>query len=244
MTRGGAFYDNAEVQARYTEHREPDRFNPNHVMEEPAVLAEVGDPAGLRVIDLGCGDGSFGWWLLANGGASYFGVDGSQAMITLAERTLTGTSGRVMLGDLEDFDGPPASAELITARLSLHYLADLTAVCAAAARALTPGGRFVLTVVHPVITSHDNRPSGPRTSWTVDDYFLPGPRPRDWLGARVTWYHRTVEQYVRALTEAGFTLSGLRECAPEPDRLDGDLAELARRRRVPLFLLVSGRCPG
>lgn len=46
-------------------------------MEEPAVLGEVGDQSGLRVIDLGCGDARFGRLLLAGGCASYLGIDGS-----------------------------------------------------------------------------------------------------------------------------------------------------------------------
>ncbi|MDQ5861738.1 MAG: hypothetical protein M3536_05695 [Actinomycetota bacterium] len=59
------------------------------------------------------------------------------------------------------------------------------------------------------------------------------------MGDTVTWFHRTIEQYVGALTGAGFSLSALRECEPEPDRFGGDEAELSRRRRVPLFLLLS-----
>ena len=48
------------------------------------------------------------------------------------------------------------------------------------------------------ITSHQATPTpGLRTSWLVDDYFLPGPRPRAWMGSAVIWFHRTVEAYVR-----------------------------------------------
>jgi hypothetical protein len=39
-------------------------------MGEPAVLAEVGDPAGLRVLDLGCGDAQFGRHILAGASRS------------------------------------------------------------------------------------------------------------------------------------------------------------------------------
>ncbi|MEC5179665.1 hypothetical protein RCH07_001004 [Arthrobacter sp. CG_A4] len=59
------------------------------------------------------------------------------------------------------------------------------------------------------------------------------------MGDTVTWFHRTIEQYVGALTGAGFTLTALRECEPEPGRSGGDEGELERRRRVPLFLLLS-----
>ncbi|MET3807157.1 SAM-dependent methyltransferase [Nakamurella sp. UYEF19] len=238
-----SFYDAPGVHDRYLAHREHTRLSPNHVMEEPAFLTEVGDPAGLRILDLGCGDGAFGRLLLAAGARSYFGVDNSHHMVEQATRTLVGTTGRADLADIQDFSPPARSADLVTARLSLHYVADLDRVLATCVRALAPGGRLIMTVVHPVITSYDNRTAGPRTTWTVDDYFNPGPRLRDWMGAQVTWHHRTVENYVAAMTGAGMTVTSLRECAPDPAHFEGDTDEYIRRRRVPLFLLLSGRRP-
>lgn len=100
-----------------------------------------------------------------------------------------------------------------------------------------------MTVVHPVITSCDNRPAGPRTTWTVDDYFSPGLRIRAWMGSQVTWHHRTIENYFAAITGAGLTVTSLRECEPDAARFDGNADELVRRRRVPLFLLLNARAP-
>ena len=237
---GGTFYDDPATHARYRGNSEPARFDPTVVMEGPAVWAAVGDPTGLRVLDLGCGDAGFGRQLLRAGCAGYHGVDASSLMVEHAELNLAATSGTVEHADLRSFRAPAASYDLVTARLSLHYLPDLDPVLAAAVDALSPGGRVVITVVHPVITCHDTPSTGKRTDWTVDDYFVPGPRPRPWLGSEVTWYHRTTEDYCDALIAAGITLTALRECAPVPERFDGDGAELARRRRVPLFLLLSG----
>lgn len=61
------------------------------------------------------------------------------------------------------------------------------------------------------------------------------------MGAQVSWHHRTIEDYVAAMTNAGLTLTSLRECEPDPTRFAGDTGELARRRRVPLFLLLNDR---
>jgi hypothetical protein len=128
----------------------------------------------------------------------------------------------------------------VISRLAPHDVADLDAVLAACRDCLVGDGRVVLTVVHPVITSHDARACSDerRTSWVVDDYFVAGPREQEWLGGRVVWHHRTIEQYVEALRRAGFRLRRLSECAPVPERFEGDAAELARRRRIPLFLLL------
>jgi len=98
-----------------------------------------------------------------------------------------------------------------------------------------------VTVVHPVITSYDNRPDGPRTTWTVDDYFNPGQRIRAWMGSQVTWHHRTIENYFATLARSGLTVTSLRECEPDAARFEGDTYELIRRRRVPSFLLLNAR---
>jgi hypothetical protein len=57
----------------------------------------------------------------------------------------------------------------------------------------------------------------------------------------VTWHHRTIEHYAQSLLGAGLSLTALRECEPVAERFGGDGAELARRRRVPLFLLLAGQ---
>lgn len=237
--RGGAFYDDAAVFEHY---REPRRgvSSPNEVMEEPALLAAIGFVEGLRVVDLGCGDAAIGRSLVNAGCRRYVGIDGSENMVQAARSTLDGTSGEVMRGDIEDFKAPPDTFDLVISRLALHYVEGLGAVLDACRSCLAPGGRIVFTVVHPVITSHDARASTEelRTNWVVDDYFVCGPREQDWLGGRVVWHHRTIEDYVAELDRAGFALTALRECPPRPERFS-DAAEYERRRRIPMFLLLA-----
>jgi SAM-dependent methyltransferase len=238
---GGAFYDNPDVFDRYSTHRDDGVFSPNLVMEEPAVLDQLEDAAGLRVLDLGCGDAALGRRLLDKGCASYLGVDGSDRMIEAARRTLRGTSGQVVHQDIRHVEHPDRQADLITARLVLHYIPDVTPVLAACHRWLSPGGSLIVTVPHPVITSHDGGAGDgqPRTSWTVDDYFLTGPRTRQWMGSSVIWHHRTVQDYVEALLATGFTVTALSECPPRDDLFGENVQELRRRRRTPLFLLLA-----
>ncbi|MFB4273429.1 methyltransferase domain-containing protein [Nonomuraea sp. GTA35] len=78
---------------------------------------------------------------------------------------------------------PPHTFDLIVSRLALHYVDDLDSVLAACRRSPSPGGRLLITVVHPVITSHEARQSTgqARTNWVVDHYFHPGVRQRNWL---------------------------------------------------------------
>lgn len=236
---GSRFYDDPAVFAAYTRTHADHVSSPNHVMETPAVWEELGDVTGLRVLDLACGDARFGRDLLAAGAAAYLGVDGSRRMVQAARATLSGTRGRVEHAQLEDYLPAPGDSDLITCRLAVHYLADLPAWLRSTRVGLRPGGRLLITALHPVITCHDSPGDGRRQTWTVDDYFQPGPRRRRWLGGTVTWFHRTLEDYHQVVREGGFTVDVLRECAPDPTRFSDDSTELDRRRRVPLFLLLQ-----
>jgi SAM-dependent methyltransferase len=241
---GGAFYDEGDVFDSYRSAVAPGPWSANFVMEEPALLDAVGDVRGLRILDLGCGDAAIGRRLLDAGCRGYLGIDASARMTEAARTALRGTAGQARCGAIERFSAPADSFDLVISRVALHYVEDLDAALSACRGCLAREGRMVFTVVHPVITSHDARPDSeePRTSWVVDDYFEPGPRHQDWLGTRVAWHHRTVEQYVASFQRAGFTLTALSECPPRPERFAGNADELARRRRIPLFLLLAGVC--
>ena len=242
--RGPAFYDDAVVFAAYTRTREAWPDNPNDTLEQPILRELTGDLAGRRILDLGCGAAAFGVRALAAGARSYLGVDGSRNMVARAEAALAGAKGGVVVhADLETWAAPAEAFDLAISSLVLHYVADLDALLRRVVGALAPGGRFVCSVEHPVLTAADcGGRSGPCPDCLVDDYFVVGPREASWLGGRVVKHHRTVEGYVAALQGAGFVLDRLRESAPERARFV-DEAEYARRRRAPLFLFLSGHKP-
>lgn len=238
-TRGGTFYDDVRVRADYLAHRHSGPSSPNEVMEAPAFRRALGDVTDRGILDLGCGDGAFAAELVAAGCRSYLGVDGSSGMVAMAVARHSGQSHvRFVVGDIEDFTFPEV-VDIVSARMVFHYVADLDTVLRRVAQCLAPDGRFVFSVVHPVVTSNEVADDGPRTNWIVDRYFETGPRQRSWFGATVTWHHRTVEQYIGAVQRAGLSLETLSECEPSAELLGGLPDELERRRRVPLMLVVS-----
>lgn len=237
--RGGHAYEDVAVVDAYLAHRHGGTSSPNEVMEEPAFLRALGPMDGQRVLDLGCGDGTFARRVLDLGATDYLGIDGSAAMIAIARRDHQRTGVRFEQGDLEDIHRLTGPFDVVTGRMSFHYVADLGLLLGRVRQLLAPGGRVVFTVVHPVISCRPEA-HGPRTSWTVDDYFVPGPRTRPWFGATATWHHRTIEDHTRGLIDAGFRLDHLGECAPSATLLADEPEELARRRRVPLILLLAG----
>lgn len=254
--RGGQHYNKALVE-EYLQHRHRPVSSPNLVMEDPAFAMAAGDLGGLRILDLGCGDGTFARRCHAEGSAHYLGIDGSQAMIERAEESAGGLPGiHFKLLDLEDFAAgitttnaelePPRLApteaggfDLVTARMVLHYVEDLGPVLTRVRQLLTPGGRLIFTVIHPVVTAAETVPGGPRTSQPVDGYFKTGPRQRTWFDTSVIWHHRTIEHHLRLLAETGFTVDAFSECRPVESEFNGNTEEYLRRLQVPLFLLIG-----
>lgn len=95
MSRDGPiFNDDDALFASYWQRRlRPD--SANDTLERPVAAELFGDPAGHDVLDLGCGDGRFGKYLLAAGANSYWGIDGSEKMIAAATAMLQGTAASV-----------------------------------------------------------------------------------------------------------------------------------------------------
>jgi SAM-dependent methyltransferase len=238
---GPDFYDDETVFANYSARRQR-ADAPNNTLEYPVLRELLDAPPGKRFVDLGCGDAAIGRELLQRGAASYMGIEGSQRMAALAERTLAGTGGGVMVMGIEKWAAVPESCDVVLSRLALHYVADVGPVVRQVQRALSARGQLVFSVEHPVITSHDNILDGgaTRQDWTVDNYFVTGERITQWMGGTVIKYHRTLEDYIRLLREAGLRLEDLREARPQMEH-SPDPATYARRMRIPLFLILAAR---
>jgi len=236
---GADFFDHADVIAKCFESR-PSAASPVETMEMPAIWDAIGKATGLRILDLGCGGGEIGVELLRRGAKAYVGVDGSAAMVERAVGQLDRSRARVNRANLATYTPPIDAFDLVVSLRVLHYVEDLADVLGRARRALVPGGRLIYTHEHPVITSFEARaPGGTRTSWTVDSYFQPGARRVIFLGCPVVKYHRTMEEHLDAVRDAGLRFARLRECPPERALFQDDVAEYERRRRIPLFVLIE-----
>lgn len=238
---GPAFYDNAAIFQTYTARRSRSD-NPNDLLEKPVLIELTGDLTDLRILDLGCGDAGFGREALGQGCRSYTGVEGSHNMAEAARQNLMGTTGTVTQTTVETWKYPADAFDLVISRLVLHYIEDVESVFGKIHRSLVPGGRFVFSVEHPVITCCDRgwQGNGPRQDWVVDDYFHSGQRVTSWMGGQVVKYHRSVEDYFVGLQNAGFVVENLREATPRRERF-ADAGTFQRRQRIPLFLILAGR---
>jgi SAM-dependent methyltransferase len=239
---GSAFYDDEAIFKTYMVRRHR-TGNPNDTMEKPIILELMGEFSNQRILDLGCGDATFGHEALTKGCQTYLGVEGSSKMVDAARQVLEGTAGTVVNATIENWDFPVQAFDLVVSRLVLHYVKDIDTIFRQVHRTLSMNGRFVFSVEHPVITSCDRgwQGIGKRQDWLVDDYFDPGQRITSWMGGQVIKYHRTIENYFASLQRAGFQVESLHEAEPRAEQFGNDNETYQRRKRIPLFLILAGR---
>lgn len=203
--------------------------------------------ADKRVLDLGCGLGYFAREARARGARQVLGVDLSERMLEEARRRTDDAGIDYVRASLEEFATEPGSFDLVVSSLALHYIADYAGLARRVATWLTPGGRFVFSVEHPIFTAHGSSDwyrdaDGAALHWPVDRYRDEGERRTRWFVDGVVKYHRTIESYVNGLLDAGLTLVRLEE--PEADAaVLAEKPEWQQERRRPPFLLMAADRP-
>lgn len=218
----------------------------------PALLRAVGRVKGLRVLDLGCGQGRF-TRALAQRGANVTGMDWSARMIAFARRHEREDPLGIVYRHRDarrcGSGWKRGSFDLVVGCMSLMDMPEVPRVLRGAHRLLRPRGRLVFSVSHPLNTAAvgwERLKGRPHGAMRIDRYFQPGPRLTDWNMPRlkrpfqtICW-HRTFEDWFSLLRRAGFEVVGLREPrASERDARANPL--LAGTRRVPFFLVFDCR---
>jgi len=174
----------------------------------------LGDVAGLRVLEVGCGAGQGTRWATAHG-ATAVGVDLSAGMLARGRELDAGTGLRAPAVQADAGRLPVADgwADLaFSAYGALPFVADVGAVLAEVARVLRPGARWVFSVTHPVRWAFPDDP-GPGGLVADRSYFDRTPYVERGTGGEVLYaeHHRTLGDWVRALSGAGFVLTDLVE---------------------------------
>lgn len=110
-----------------------------------AIVARVGDVAGLDFLDLGCGTGRVAA-LAAERGARVTAVDLSPAMVRRAAALDQLRDARVEVMDAQELALPDASFDRVVASFSVMFCPEPHRALAEARRVLRPGGRFAAGV--------------------------------------------------------------------------------------------------
>jgi len=206
----------------------------NAYYERPAMLALVGDVAGRRILDAGCGSGPLSA-ALRDRGAVVSGFDVSAGMVELARQRL-GDGADLRVADLgSPLPYPDDTFDDVVASLVLHYLEDWGPALAELRRVLKPGGRLVMSVDHPFAVTLMHREAGRKAK-----YFDTANWTEEWtmggLTAQMSFWHRPLHAMSEAFTAAGFRIAVISEPEPDPAARELFPEEIAAQPRFLGFL--------
>ncbi|WP_312874719.1 class I SAM-dependent methyltransferase [Actinomadura litoris] len=175
-----------------------------YVSAHGAPLVDLLDPQpGERVIDLGCGTGTFSAEI-AERGAEVLGIDGNPDMVAQATALHPGLS--FIVGDAHDFT-TSESFDAVASNAALHWMTrDPDQVIGQVHAALRPGGRFVGELGGAGNCAE--LIAAMQTAWRVFGLGEP----------ELPWYFPSPAEYATKLEEGGFTLR-LLEHADRPTRM-------------------------
>ncbi len=154
-------------------------------------------PPGVA-LDAACGTGRHAA-LLEGLGWQVIGVDATTAMLDLARAKVPG--GTFYEGRLEALPVADESVDLVVCALALTHVEELAPVFTEFARVLRPGGHLVTTDLHPFVTE-----TGLMAGFPTEDRDLAGAVPASVHFVPNLTHH--AGDYVRAIVDAGLTVSG------------------------------------
>lgn len=217
----------------------------------PGVIKLLRPAAGKSYLDIACGEGSLALELGRVAGVHVTGIDAAERLIAKAKLNQR-TNVHFILGDAQVLDRlvKPQSYNGATCILALQNIENFVAVLKATARVLKPGSPLVLVINHPCFRA-------PRQSgWgfdelrklqyrRVDSYLSPNhvaiqAHPGNDPGITTWSFHRPLSEYIKALADSGFAVTGLEEWVSHRQSKPGPRAKAENRARleIPLFLAI------
>lgn len=203
--------------------------NSPHIVEydRPALLELLGDIAGSRVLDAGCGSGLYAEELLRRG-AEVIALDKSAQLLDIARARL-GEQVQWVRHDLTEplHWLPDRSVDHVLMALVIHYLEDPVPALREIHRVLRDTGSVVLSTHHPASDWH--RLGG---SYFADEMY-----DDTWSTGWVMRYRRRPLQTITSeFTQAGFRIDELVEPRPAQAMLTSSPRTYERLRQEPGFI--------
>ncbi len=196
-----------------------------------------------RVLDVGTGEGQIARVAVEDGASLVVGVDPTIAQLTVAGARGGGPA--YARASAEALPFPDASFDAVVVCLVFEHIADHEPAIAEIARVLTPGGRFVFLLNHPLLQA-------PNSGWVIDhileeEYWRVGPYLVEDVtmeelapGVVLPFVHRPLSQYVNAMAAHGLLVERMEEPAP-PEGFLARADEYKAAASIPRLLLWVAR---
>ena len=196
--------------------------------------------AGLRIADIGCGEGRYSRYLSGKG-ASVLGIDPVEEFINQALTRHPEGNYRVGFGEslpLED-----DSIDLALCYLSLLDIEDQDAVISEIRRVVKAGGRCVVVAISNMCSSTEGwvkDSDGNRLYRPVDEYMVRKSMRLSWKGIEIVNFHRPLSETLTTFFKIGFVLDRFIE--PLPPENHPWRAEEIRAPNFQIYALKK-ECP-
>ena len=208
------------------------------------------EPKG-RVLDLACGQGFF-TKEIAKLGANCVGADISPELIAKARVNAPSVSFYIAPATALAF-AHEAEFDTVYCVLALQNIDDLAKTFAEVKRVLKIGGRFIMVLNHPCFRVIKG------SSWgydeekksqyrRIDSYLTAGKfgiemNPGAEKIEQTISYHRSLQDFFKPLTKAGFAITKLEEWVSHKISSPGPRqpAENLARKEIPLFLMLEAQ---
>lgn len=224
----------------------------------PAFLAMLPEVAGLRGLDIGCGEGS-NTRLVAARGAELTALDISPVFVHHA-REAGGPPIRFLIASAVELPFADATFDFATAFMSFMDIGETDQILAEAYRVLRPGAFLQFSICHPCSDLPHRRKlrdeQGREYAYELGGYFTsPEVEVTQWLFSaappearaglrpfRTPVFRRTLSQWFNLIVDTGFVIEHLHEPCPDDEvvRLRPDLADM---RIIPFFMIIRCRKP-
>ena len=218
----------------------------------PCVKRMAGNVAGLRTLDLACGNGSLTRWLRRQG-AAVIGSDATLELLQHARRRESENplgieyvhcdAGRLEFAATAEFD-------LVMCTMALMDMPDAESPIREIARVMKPDARAIICISHPCFDVPEN------SEWLVETTGTGGVsawrkvrRYREIFAAPIGWsnkdfftltYHRPLQWYFRALRSAGLCVTAFEEPSPTERMLQED-DEAIYVQQIPVQCVMEAR---
>ena len=218
---------------------------PNHDVFEyyaPSFFEEIVPAAKGLTLEIGCGEGRVARELTA-GAHDVVALDSSS---TLARHARAADARSVyVVADATAVPFAEATFQTVVAYNSLQTMAmtaDMPRAVREAGRVVKPSGHFCLCVAHPMTDVGRIKQPSDEGDLVISGSYFEHQRVNETVtkdGLQMTFHGwtYTLEDYMRAIEEAGFLIERVREPFPSAEQA-GHRPSLEGWRRLPLFLFI------
>lgn len=204
---------------------------------------------GEKVLDLACGQGFFAKEFVKLG-ATVVGSDVSSELIKDAKTNAPGAQFYTSPGSKLTFS-KNHEFDAVVCVLALQNMEDIVAVFSEVKRVLKPTGRFMFVLNHPTFRVLKRSSWGwdeaTKTQYRRIDGYLSGAKvsidmqPGKAGGKKTISYHRSLQDFFKALGKANFAVTHLEEWISHKESGKGprQSAEDTARKEIPLFMALE-----